>query len=243
MKIFNGSFTKGAAMSHSVNTHAFRSVSCGVYVVSTATQEKPYGCIINTFLQVTSTPAQVSIALNKENVTTQALLETGFFEVSILSESATMEMIGTFGFQSSKDINKFEHVAYKEDSNDIPYLVKDCVAHVGARIVQKIDVGTHYIFIGEVYDADTLCDDSPMTYAYYHQVKGGKTPPRASSYNGGEEVDAQVQSASSLQEASHPKIGWKCKLCGYVVEMDELPDDFHCPVCGVGKEMFERIDL
>ena len=230
-------------MSHSINTRAFRSISCGVYVVSTATKERPYGCIINTFLQVTSTPPQVSVALNKENATTQALLETGLFEVAMLSENATMEMIGTFGFRSSIDSNKFEHVAHKTDSEGIPYLVQDCVAHVGARVVETIDVGTHYIFIAEVYEADTFSDAAPMTYAYYHQVKGGKTPPRASSYNGGEGHDDTVQSSTSTQSASHPKIGWKCKLCGYVVEMEELPDDFHCPVCGVGKEMFERIEL
>lgn len=31
-----------------------------------------------------------------------------------------------------------------------------------------------------------------------------------------------------------------CKVCGYVHESDELPDDFICPMCGVSAENFEE---
>ena len=85
-----------------------------------------------------------------------------------------------------------------------------------------------------------------MTYEFYHSVKGGKTPPKASAYTG-EEDEAQKGSAASAQEAFSDegvkKYGWKCKVCGYIVEMDELPDNYLCPVCGAGKDMFERIEL
>ena len=93
-----------------------------------------------------------------------------------------------------------------------------------------------------------------MTYAYYHQVKGGKTPPKASSYLPGEDAPAPASAAAEIpaekeagpekaEPASAPQYAWRCTVCGHLVHEDELPDDFACPVCGVGKEMFERVAL
>lgn len=83
--------------------------------------------------------------------------------------------------------------------------------------------------------AETVGEEDPLTYADYHLVKGGKTPPKASSYEG----DTQP----AAEPTEKPKVGWKCMLCGHIEYVDELPDDFTCPICGVGKEMFERIEL
>lgn len=42
---------------------------------------------------------------------------------------------------------------------------------------------------------------------------------------------------------------YKCKLCGYIyddhleeIPFEELPDDWVCPLCGVGKDMFEKME-
>ena len=35
-------------------------------------------------------------------------------------------------------------------------------------------------------------------------------------------------------------MAYVCKVCGYVHESDELPEDFTCPMCGVGAENFEE---
>ena len=121
-------------------------------------------------------------------------------------------------------------------------MTEHAVAHVGAKVVETVDVGSHYLFIAEVEYAQVLSSEAPMTYAYYHLVKGGKTPPKASSYEPAETA-AEVTQDGSAQDGSAPRYGWRCQLCGYVVEMDELPDDFTCPICGVGKDQFERIEL
>ena len=133
----------------------------------------------------------------------------------------------------------------------MPYVTEDAVAHFGARVIDSVDVGTHYLIVGEVEFAEVLSDKTPMTYAYYHQVKGGKTPPKASSYEpkGDEPAPAPVpasapaQQEPAVEKAAKPRIGWRCMICGYVVEMDELPEDFTCPMCGMGRDMFERIEL
>lgn len=225
-------------MAGEIDTRAFRALSCGLYIVTSLRDGKKVGCVVNTFNQVTSKPARVSVAVNKENFTAEGIRQTGRFEVVALTESATMEMIGAFGFHSSADMDKFAEVAHAEDRHGIAYPTQNVAARFSVVLEQMIDVGTHWVFIGAVEDADATSPDAPMTYAYYHQVKGGKTPPKASSYNDGDQADDQA-----APSAGRKRIAWRCKLCGYIEYIDELPDDFKCPICGVGKDMFERIEV
>ncbi len=220
-----------------IDKKAFHKLSYGLYIISALDPDgKEVGCVANTFTQIASTPAMVSVSLNKENATTKAILETGKFNVSVLSQSATMDLIGCFGFRSSKDVSYC--------LRKIPYIKEDCVASFSVDVSQTIDVATHMLFIGEVVSSCVLSDDEPMTYSYYHRVLRGKTPPKAASYDGDapmeDKADADKTEAS---DQSEKRFGWRCSLCGYIVEMDELPDDFTCPICGVGKEFFERVEL
>ena len=234
-----------------IDTKAFRSMSYGLYIISTKRDDEIVGCVVNTFQQVTSKPARVSVAVNKENYTAGAILEAGRFEATVLAESASMELIGRFGFKTSAEIDKFADTSHAIDPAGVPYVTEDAVAHFGARVIDSVDVGTHYLIVGEVEFAEVLSDKTPMTYAYYHQVKGGKTPPKASSYEPkGDEpapvpvpASAPAQQEPAVEKAAKPRIGWRCMICGYVVEMDELPEDFTCPMCGMGRDMFERIEL
>ena len=199
---------------------AFHSLSYGMYVIGTRFDNKDYGCVANTFAQVTSSPLQVSVALNKENATTEAVRQAGCFTASCLSEQADMQLIGTFGFHTSTELDKFAQHASARDESGLPYVAEQCCAWFSAKVVSELDLGTHVLFVGE--------------------VKGGKTPPKASSYLG-EEQPAAAPAESTV--AVLPKIAWRCTICGHMEYVDELPDDFVCPVCGVGKEFFERVEL
>lgn len=216
-----------------IDTTAFRSLSYGLYIVSSRRDGHPVGCVVNTFAQVTSKPAQASIAINKDNATTEGIRRSGAFEVTVLDQSATMELIGQFGFHSSVEVDKFAGIAHAESEQGLPYVTEHACAHFSVRVGQEYDLGSHVLFIGEVVAAEALSGEEPMTYAYYHQVKGGKTPPKAPSYN--EEVSME-------NDNDTPKVGWRCTICGHIEYVDELPDDFVCPICGVGKELFERIE-
>lgn len=221
-----------------IDTKAFRDLSYGLYIISSKKDGKPVGCVVNTFAQVTSSPAQVSVAVNKDNYTAQGIQETDAYEVAVMNESASMELIGTFGFHSSVDTDKFTEFETAVSEQGIEYVTQSSCAHFSVKVTQQLDLGSHILFIGEVVEAEPVAGDAPMTYAYYHQVKGGKTPPKASSYNGG---DDGVDNASAGE--AKPKVAWRCKICGHIEYVDELPDDFTCPVCGVGRELFERIEL
>lgn len=217
-----------------VDTKAFRNLSYGLYIVSSKKEGKSVGCVVNTFSQVTPNPPQVSVAVNKENYTSQGIHETGAYEVAVLNESASMELIGKFGFHSSAEVDKFSDFETAVSEQGIEYVTQSSCAHFSVKVTQELDLGSHIMFLGEVVDAQPIEGDAPMTYAYYHQVKGGKTPPKASSYNGGDE---------GVPQENKPKVAWRCKICGHIEYVEELPEDFTCPVCGVGRELFERIEL
>jgi flavin reductase (DIM6/NTAB) family NADH-FMN oxidoreductase RutF len=224
-----------------INKNAFRALSYGLYLVSSKKDGKPVGCVVNTFAQVTSNPAQVSIAINKDNFTTQGILESGTFEVVVLDETASMDLIGTFGFHSSKDTNKFASVKTVESEQGIPYVTEGACAHFSVKVSQQLDLGSHIFFVGSVLDADILSNEEPMTYAYYHEVKGGRTPKNASSFST-EELEAQAAGETNQSQAA-PRVAWRCTLCGHIEYMDELPEDYTCPICGATREFFERIEL
>lgn len=223
-----------------IDTTALRSISYGLYIVTSKKEGRDCGCVINTFTQVTSDPLQVSIAINKENYTTAAILQTGKFEISVLGQDISMDTVRAFGFKTSGEVNKFEGLKTGESEIGLKYLIDNVVASFSVETAQTLDLGTHLSIIGEVVAAQVLSDESPMTYAYYHTVKNGKTPPKASSY-----IPPTLQdTALKTKEAKEaPKVAWRCTICGYVEHVDELPNDFKCPICGVGKDKFERIEV
>lgn len=207
-----------------MNTKAFQKLSYGLYLISTKNEEKTAGCVVNTLTQATSSPARVTVTINKDNFTAKMLLESGVFAAVALAQSATMELIGAFGFHSSADTDKFGGFATGTDGSGVPYVKEQAVARLSCKVVDRMDAGTHYVFLADVLDAEVLEDSEPMTYSYYHLVKKGVTPPRASSY-----------------VAEPAARGYRCKICGYVLESDAIPDDFVCPVCGQGEEQLEKI--
>lgn len=241
----------------SVDKKAFRSLSYGLYIVTAMGTHVPVGCVVNTFAQVTSAPPQVSIAINKENITTGVILATGAFEVSVLAQDAPMELIGRFGFHTSADFDKFADTKTAVDERGIPYVSEHAVAHFGVQVKQTLDLGTHMYIMGEVVESAVLSKEAPMTYAYYHQVKGGKTPPKASSYEGEADLApataAGAASADAVPSAGAAptggsaagatRVAWRCMVCGHIEYADELPEDFRCPVCGAGRERFEKIEV
>lgn len=204
--------------------HAFDKLSYGLYIVSSEAGGKAAGCIVNTLGQVTVSPVQVAVTINKENQTTRTILESGKFSATVLAESASMELIGRFGFQCSRDVDKFAGFAWARDINGVPYVTEQCAARFACTVVNEVDLGTHILFVARVDDWAVLDDVPQMTYDYYHAVKKGLTPPKASSYRPPEEKVT----------------GWRCTVCGYIYEGEALPANYKCPICGQGAEVFEK---
>lgn len=218
-----------------IDRKAFRSLSSGLYLITAKAGDARCGCVVNTLVQVASEPATLSVSLNKENATTAAILESGRFAATVLAEDTPMELIGTFGFHTSADTDKFAACASALDGAEVPYVTEHGLARFSVSVTETIDVGSHYLFVGVVEEAEVLSAGDPLTYAYYHAVKGGKTPPKAATYNNGDEaaVPGITETAAGAPEAGK-KIAWRCTICGYIEEgyPDGLPEGYMCPICG-----------
>lgn len=196
--------------------------SYGLFVLTAQADGKDNGCIINTAAQLTSTPNRINIAVNKANYTHDMILNTGVFNVSVLSQKASFDIFKRFGFASGKDTDKFagyeEHAS--RSANGLLYVTEGTNAFMSAKIIDSYDYGTHTLFIAELTEAAVLNQDPSVTYAYYFDHIKPKPQPK-------------------IEEK---KTGWVCKICGYVYEGDELPADFICPLCKHGADDFERIE-
>lgn len=207
-----------------MDIQTFFKLSYGLYVASSAFDGKQCGCIVNTVAQVTAEPPKIAMAVSKNNFTTSLIEKSGVFNAAVLAEKATMELIGRFGFQSGRDIDKFDGIDYKADQNGVFYPTEGIAAVFPCKVIDRLDLDTHVMFIGLVKDTIGLSKDPVMTYDYYHSIKKGETPPNAPSY-----------------KAPTGKKGWRCTICGYIHEDDELPDDFICPVCKRGADVFVKL--
>ncbi len=170
-----------------MNRKALHLISYGLYVITSTDGEAINGQIANTVMQVASRPPTVAVAINKENLTCDYIRKSRVFAASVLGTDTPMEVIGRFGFRSGRDIDKFESVRYRTGTTGSPIVLDHTIAYIEVAVAQEVDAGTHVLFIGEVVDADILREGEPMTYAYYHQVKGGKTPDKATVYIGDED--------------------------------------------------------
>ena len=213
-----------------MNTKVLRDLSYGVYVVSTLDGERKTGCIANSIMHITSSPATVAVSMNHDNFTNSCIQKTGKFAVSILSSSSDPAIIGQFGFQSGRDVNKFDTVAH-EVKEGLPVVTDSC-GYIVCKVIDKMETSTHTVFLGEIIDGDVYESDPAMTYAYYHKVVKGKSPKNAPTYIP-EEDDASASASV-----------WKCSICGYVYDGDtpfeDLPDSYVCPICKQPKSKFEK---
>ena len=211
-----------------MNTDALFKIGYGLYVLTSNVDEnevlngnfkvKDNGCIINTVMQVTSNPCQIGIAVNKQNYTNDMIRKTRKFNISVMSQNAKFDLFKNFGFQSGRDVDKFkDFYDVKRSSNGLFYITKDTNAYMSAYVQQEIDLNTHTLFIGQLVASEILSDEPTVTYDFYQ--KNIKPKP----------------------EVSVKKTGWRCKICNYIYEGENLPADFICPWCKHGAEDFERI--
>lgn len=218
-----------------IDSKAFRSLSCGMYIIGAQGADGRAGCVVNTFAQVASQPTRVTVAVNKDNRTAQVICESGYYTVAVLDTAAPLELVQLFGFRSSAEIDKFAHIGFATDAHGVPYATDHTCARFSVRVDHIEDASTHLLFLGTVEQAEVLSVEAPMTYAFYHQVKGGKTPPRASTYDPGED------SAEPVPAGFGGTVAWRCRICGHIEYVEELPEGYACPVCGASRDAFERI--
>lgn len=200
-----------------MDTSALFKIGYGLYVLTANEQGKDNGCIVNTVMQITSDPCQIAVCVNKNNYTCEMIQRTRKFNVSVLAEGVNFETFKNFGYQSGRDVDKFANFYdTKRANNGVLYVTKNTNAYFSAWVQQEIDLGTHIMFIAQLVEAEVLSETPTVTYDFYQ--KNIKPKPQPTE-----------------------KKGWRCKICGYVYEAEELPADFICPICKHGAIDFEKL--
>jgi flavin reductase (DIM6/NTAB) family NADH-FMN oxidoreductase RutF/rubredoxin len=233
-----------------MNIEAFFKVTYGLFIVSSVDNGKYTGHISNTALQVTADPAGFAICTNKDNLTTDYINKSRVFSISIIQEDVNLEYIGHFGFKSGKDFDKFKDINFRPGKTGAPIVLDKTIAFIECDVINQIDLGTHIMFIGNVVDADVIkSDTNPLTYKYYREVIKGLSPKNSPTFIDHDKL-SQIENAKPKKEL------YRCEVCGYIYDpeigdpslgirpgtpFDLLPDEWECPICGVGKDLFEPL--
>jgi len=204
-----------------------RDLTYGVYVIGSLDGERKVGCIANSVMQITSNPASIAISINHDNYTNECIKKCNKFSISILNEESNPNIIGTFGFSSSRDVDKYKDYD-TEVVEELP-VIKDSNGYIICEVTSVLETETHTIFVGKVISMNKYDSKNVMTYKYYYEVLKGSSPKKAPTYQ--ENVVEEINGNR-----------WRCLICGYVYEGNELPLDLICPICGQSYEAFEKID-
>ena len=195
---------------------ALFNIGYGLYVVTSSDGKKDNGLIVNTVTQVTNSPNRVAVCINKQNYSHHVIKQTGVMNVNCLSVEAPFRVFENFGFQSGRNTDKFADCEVLRSDNGLVFLPHYINSFMSLKVEDYIDLETHGMFICSVTEARVISDKETMTYTYY-------------------------QNNVKPKPDTEGKKGWVCKICGYVYEGEELPEDFICPLCKHGAADFEPI--
>ena len=191
-------------------------IGYGLYVVTSNDGTKDNGLIVNTVSQVTNTPNRVAVTINKANYSHHIIQQTGMMNVNCLDVSAPFSVFQNYGFQSGRTADKFAGVEELRSDNGLRFLPQYINSFMSLKVESYVDLDTHGMFICSVTEARVMSDKETMSYNYY-------------------------QSNVKPRPQTEGKKGWVCKVCGWIYEGEELPDDIVCPLCKHGAADFEPI--
>ena len=195
------------------NNKIIRKITQGMYVLTT----KDGGCIVDAVSQISAGDNPlVAVAVMKNNYTNELMKNNDLFALSVIGKDTNPEIIKTFGFNSMRDINKFENI----DTTNIDgiNIINNTLGYMICQKIDSIDNDTHTLFIGKLIKGDLFEDKEAMSYTYYQEHK-----------------DELLKVTTD-----EGKTAWICSVCGYIYYGEELPDDFECPICGVSKTFFDK---
>ena len=239
-----------------IDLEALFQLNYGMYIVSSTKAYAVNGCIANTVFQLTPEPPVIAVSISKENLTHEYISSSGFFAVSVIAEDAPIKFIGMFGFRSGKDFDKFKDTASKRGVTGCPIVLENTTGYVEAKVINTIDAGSHTLFIGNVIACEQFNNGKiAMTYNYYRDVKGGRTPRTAATYQ--EKSSKSQQQKLSIPKGDKTMKKYKCLMCGYIYDpakgdpdngvepgtaFEDVPENWVCPECGAAKDEFEIVE-
>ena len=226
-----------------IDIEAFKRMSYGLYIVCSGNQDKGNGYISNSVFQVTAKPAQIAACCHKDNYTSKIIDKTGSYSISILHNEAETSVIDKFGYQSGEDVDKLQGMRVEYGGTGVPIVLNSVIAWIECKVVKKVDVGTHIMFIGEVLQTEIIDEQKPaMTYNEFKEKKNRVAPANAPTHIEEEPSDSEETAKKGFSGK------YQCTQCGFIYDnskedtpFESLPEDWTCPVCGAAKSDFKPI--
>jgi rubredoxin/flavin reductase (DIM6/NTAB) family NADH-FMN oxidoreductase RutF len=241
--------------SNQLDTKAFFKITYGLYLVCSRDGNNYNGHVSNTVFQVTADPPRFVVASHKDNLTTDYIIKSRLFSVSVLQKEVDLDFLGPWGFKSGKNVDKFHGIRHITGKTGVPIITEKSIAYLECEVVDQVDTGTHILFIGQAVNAGILDDRAqPLTYQHYRDVIKGLSPENSPTYTGGPK---EKPSPSPEEKPENKPAKYQCKVCGFIYDpaegdphagiapgtaFEDLPDNWECPICGVTKKDFVRID-
>lgn len=204
-------------MGTSFDPRSLYQIGYGLYVLTTRENGRDNGCIVNTVMQLTSSPCLVTVTVNKSNYTCSIIERTGMLNINSLTKDTPFELFKRFGYQSGRDCDKFESLSVERSGNGIAVLREHTCGFISLEVERKIDLGSHIMFFCTPVEGALTSGEETVSYTYYQ--KNIKPSP----------------------EKTEKKKGFICEICGYIYEGETLPEDYVCPVCKHGREVFKPL--
>ena len=198
---------------------ALYKIGYGLYVVTCNDGKKNNGLIVNTVSQVSSNPNRVAVNINKANYSCEVIKNTGVLNVSTLNETAPFQTFEHFGFQSGRNVDKFDKDVFghwEKSSNGLPYLNRYANAYISLKVFDTVDLGSHIMFLCDITESQVINNVDTMTYTYYQN-------------------NVKPKPVEDVK-------GWVCDICGYIHADEKLPEDFICPLCKHGASDFTYME-
>lgn len=207
-----------------MNKKAFDRINYGLFVIGASQEGQLQGCIVNSLHQVTATnPFKFTLTVNKSNETCKAIEATGTFAATVLSQDTPEDLVKLFGYKSGRVVQKFDGLNVGFDEAGNPYLKDHALARISCKVLDKVDLGSYILYVAAVTEAEVLGEGQALTLEDFNRA-GNKNPPTA-----------------TVVRTMDENFGWKCTICGYIAEMETLPDGYKCPICRAGKDKFVKL--
>lgn len=205
-------------------------LSYGLFFLGAKFDNSKNICVVNTVMQVTQEPLRISVTVLKGNYTAELIQKSQNFSVCVMSHDANLDDIAHFGQQSGRNVDKLSGYDVQTDKLGNPLYINGCCASLCAKVIETIDLGTHFLFIADLVDAKNLSSAKPLTYSDYRLIKAGTLKPHETE---------------NSEENKTTKETFQCSVCHYIYDGDipfeDLPDDYVCPICKKPKSAFFKV--
>jgi flavin reductase (DIM6/NTAB) family NADH-FMN oxidoreductase RutF len=144
-----------------------------LYVVTTAVEDRPAGCLIGFATQCSIHPPRFLACLSKKNHTLQLARRAARLAVHVI-EKKDKALAEIFGGETGDETDKFARVRWHV-ADGVPVL-DACPRWFVGSVLDRIDFGDHVGFLLEPVDTEQSASSEQLTFQRARDIEPGHEP-------------------------------------------------------------------